>query len=93
MSLPDLRQWIAEFNPDALLADGFDDAVIGIAERCGQSALVVYDADACIRILEERDGMTRDDALEFFSFNTLGSWVGENTPLYVWRFELVDEIH
>jgi hypothetical protein len=30
------RQWIADLNPDALLADGFDDAIIGVAERCGQ---------------------------------------------------------
>ena len=31
----------------------------------------------------ERDGMTRDDAEEFFQFNTVGSWVGEKTPIFI----------
>jgi hypothetical protein len=30
---------------------GFDDAVIGIAERCGRPNLVGYDTERCIDIL------------------------------------------
>ena len=33
------------------MADGFDEAIIGIAERCARSPLVVYDAERCINIL------------------------------------------
>jgi hypothetical protein len=33
------------------MADGFDEAIIGIAERCAQSPLGVYDAERCIEIL------------------------------------------
>ena len=33
------------------MADGFDESIIGIAERCAQSPLVVYDAERCIDIL------------------------------------------
>ncbi|HET6886625.1 MAG TPA: hypothetical protein VFH87_01755 [Candidatus Udaeobacter sp.] len=80
-----IREWVAEYNEDALLADGFEEAIIGIAERCSQPPLVVYDAEKCIEILE-RD-MTRDEAEEFFSFNTLGAWCGEHTPLFLWRYE------
>ena len=29
----DIREQIVEYNEEALLADGFDDAIIGIAER------------------------------------------------------------
>jgi hypothetical protein len=29
--------------------------------------------------------MTEEDATEFFYFNTLGAWVGPNTPLFFWR--------
>jgi len=81
----ELRAWIGGHNENALLADGFEEAIIGIAERCGQPVLVVYDAIKCIDILEKRDGMDRDEAFEFFQFNTLGSWVGDNTPLFLWR--------
>lgn len=80
-----LSEWISEYNPKALTADGFEDAIIGIAERCGQPSLVVYDAKKCVEILVKRDGMTYDEAREFFDFNTLGSWVGPNTPLFMWR--------
>lgn len=82
-----LRAWIAEHNENALMADGFEDAIVGISERCGQPSLVVYDADKCIQILMQRDGMDYDEAVEFFSFNTLGSWVGENTPAFLWKYE------
>jgi hypothetical protein len=80
-----LREWIAEHNEEALLADGFDAAIIGVAVRCSQPALVVYDAEKCIEILEQRDGMGHEEATEFFEFNTLGAWVGAGTPLFLWR--------
>lgn len=83
----DLAEWVSEFNEEALLADGFEAAVIGVAERCSQPALVVYDAERCIEILMQRDGMSYDDAHDFFSFNTLGAWAGEGTPLFLWRRE------
>jgi hypothetical protein len=85
--ISDLREWIAAHNEEALLADGFEAAIIGVAERCSQPDLVVYDAEKCIDILMERDGMSYDEAAEFFHFNTLGAWVGEHTPLFLWRYE------
>lgn len=80
-----IRDWIAAQDEDALLADGFDDAIVGVAERSGQPTLVVYDAQKCIEILMQRDGMSEEDATEFFEFNTLGAWVGDHTPLWLWH--------
>ena len=85
---PDVRAWIASFNPDALLADGFEDALIGVAERCSQPALAVYDTARCLQILQRRDGMTVEEAAEYFSFNTLGAWAGEHTPLFLTRLRV-----
>jgi hypothetical protein len=81
------RDWIANENPDALFADGYEDAILGTAERCGQNVLVVYDAWKCVEILIRRDGMDPEEAMEFFQFNTLGAWMGPNTPLFLWRKE------
>ena len=67
----------------ALTADGFDDCIIGIALRCGQPDLVVYDSAKIVDKLVLRDGMTYEDAVEFFEYNILGAWVGEGTPLYM----------
>lgn len=64
-------------------ADGFDDAIIGIGQRCGQEDLVVYDQEKCVDILAK--DMPREDAIEYFEFNVLGSWVGEDTPIFVYK--------
>jgi hypothetical protein len=68
-----------------LKADGVDEAVIGIGERCGQKDLLVYDSAKCIKILMDRDGMDAEEAQEFFVFNTLGAWVGDETPMFLNR--------
>ncbi len=67
-----------------LTADGFDDALIGIGERINLDSVAVYDVDKCIDILMSRDGMSREEAVEFFDFNVKGSWVGEKTPIWVY---------
>ncbi len=74
-----------------LTADGFDAAIIGVGERCGSPEIIVYDADKCVDILME-GGMDHDEAQEFFSYNTLGAYVGEHTPMYVWKM-CVEEIN
>jgi hypothetical protein len=79
MSLEVLR----EENPEALLADGFEDAFLGICRRYGQPALAAYDRAKCINILMVRDGMTEDAAEEFFEYNVIGAWVGEGTPVFI----------
>jgi len=71
-----------DLNPNALFADGFDDAIIGYAKRCGQPALVAYDVEKCISILQ-RD-MSYEEAVEYFDFNVAGAWVGEHTPLFLY---------
>lgn len=67
---------------EALVADGFDEAIIGMARQFNQT-LVVYDEDKCLSILMERDGMTEEEAEEFFEFNVVGAYVGEGTPVFV----------
>lgn len=79
----DIIDFIGETNPDALLLDGFDDAIIGIAQRINLGPVVAYDVEKILSILCERDGMTYEDALDYYNFNILGAWMGENTPIYV----------
>lgn len=73
---------------DTLLADGFEEAFIGYSARCGQPVIAVYDVDKCLKILMDRDGMTEEEALEFFEFNTEGAWVGKGTPAFLRKCSL-----
>jgi|TARA_R110000868_G_scaffold258746_2_gene516383 hypothetical protein len=72
---------IVEYYPDEeiLKADGFDDAVIGIEEG---SMRLIYSVRRCIEILITDEEMTLEDALEHFSYNVSGSYVGEKTPIW-----------
>jgi hypothetical protein len=78
-----LMDFLSEENPEALLADGFEDAFIGICEVFNRPLLAAYDRRKCIDILMTRDGMTEEDAEEYFSFNVSGAWLGDGTPVYV----------
>jgi hypothetical protein len=70
---------IAERNPEALKADGFDDCVIGMTE----DGCIAYDATKMISKLMEQDGMDLEIATEYFDFNIAGAYLGEFTPIYI----------
>ena len=90
-----LDEWVSELYPDEepmLKAAGFDDACIGVAEifePCsdGRGAhhnhRLMYDRDRIIAILVSRDGMTEEEAEEYFSFNIEDAYVGDTQPGYV----------
>jgi hypothetical protein len=78
----DIIDFIGETNPEALLLDGFDDAIIGIAQRINLGPVVAYDVEKILHILC-KDGMTYEEALEYYNFNILGAWMGEFTPIFV----------
>jgi len=79
---------IGEEAPGALLASGFDEAILGIGSGGGSSEpIVVYDYDECVEVLIRRDGMTREDAIEHMDYNVTGGFVGERTPFFMRRIE------
>jgi len=75
------REDAATHNYDALFADGFDDAIIGVSYRCGSDPVVAYDREKCIDILAKE--MEYEEAVEYFEFNVIGAYVGENTPTFI----------
>ena len=74
---------IAEINPEAMMADGFDDAILGMCIQFGTEPIVAYDYEKCLNILMERDGINRTDAIDFMEFNVIGSYVGLHTPVFI----------
>ena len=61
--------------------DGFDDAIMGTAERCSQEAVLLYDYESMIDVLMHRDRLNRENAEEYLQFNVIGAWIGDQTPL------------
>jgi hypothetical protein len=71
---------ILEWFPDEefLKADGFDDAIIGVDDN---SMRLIYSVSKCIEILVAQ-GMSEEDAVEYFHYNTKGAWMGDKTPIW-----------
>ena len=67
-------------DPEAVVWNGFDDAIIGI-DNAGK---LVYDIDKMIATLVTRDGMAEDEAMEYLDFNVLCAYVGPLTPVHVY---------
>jgi hypothetical protein len=70
---------------DALLMDGFDDCAIGVLERYGVEPVVLYDKDLVIQQLMDGGIDTYEGALEYYEFNQLGAWLGDQTPGFLVR--------
>jgi hypothetical protein len=76
-----LDELIEKFpESEFLIADGFDDAILGIE---WSSERVVYSVAKCLDILIERDGMSYSEAIEYFDFNVSSAYVGEKTPIFI----------
>ncbi len=77
---------LEEMNPNALLYDGFDEALVGIIARCGTEPLALYDRNKCIQILMDK-GASHEEAEDYFCYNVEGCWAGPNTP-FIGSFDL-----
>lgn len=71
-----------------ILATGFEKAFVGIAQRCGQPDLAVYDYDKAVSILVHRDGLAPDEAADHLEANAVGAWVGPGSPLWLTKMSL-----
>jgi len=65
-------------NEDLLIADGFNEAILGIEEN---TMRIIYSVSKCLEIIEAQ-GMPEQEALEHFYFNVQGSYIGEKTPIF-----------
>ena len=93
----ELMDRIADFNEDALTADGFHEAIIGMAERPTLGPVVAYSVEKIIEILmkdmEVDESELEEDetieskkygmAYEYFEYNIKGAWMGEFTPVFI----------
>jgi hypothetical protein len=84
MNREDIRQAAVDAagGDELVFADGYDDAIIGVSYVRGV-AVVVYSEELVIRALVTRDGMSLDEAREYFDFNVAGAHVGDQTPVFV----------
>jgi len=95
---------VAHLPDGTLLADGYDDQLVGHGERAGET-IAVYDRDACIKSLSTQFRLacsaTGDhgscdyeaEAEEFFEYNTqrASDYIGAPAPLFITMLKGVQE--
>ena len=81
-------QFIVEnYEDEILLADGFETAFLGIGYR-EDAPCAVYDTGKCLKSLME-DGMSWEEATEYFQYNVEGACIGKQTPIFIDSFRSV----
>ena len=61
-----------------------------LSVTCYNTGRIVYSIERMLVILMDRDEMSMEDAMEYFSFNIGGAYMGEMTPMYVWTEDKVE---
>jgi hypothetical protein len=74
---------INEYAEGAILLDGLEAAIIGVTDEFGTGRRILYSKDKIIQILQERDGMTWSESEEYFDYNIIGGYFGEQNPVFL----------
>lgn len=75
-----VQEIIDQADPEAIVWDGFDEAIIGHDNR----GRLVYDVDLMVELLVRDDDMSEEEAMEFLDYNTLNTFVGDLTPIHIY---------
>ena len=84
-----IRDVLADENPEAICYDGMDEALIGIyrgdlaRQNMQERSIAVYSYVKFIEVYIKRDGMSEEEAIEFFDYNVAGGYIGNYQPLII----------
>lgn len=90
---PGTKAWfdnVREIYGKMLKVDGYDDCIIGLTTQFNTTT-ILYDRDKVIHKLAAdfrkadkklSKSQAYDDALDYYSFNIEGAWMGKETPSF-----------
>jgi hypothetical protein len=61
--------------------EDYDPCIVGVARRFNDTVLI-YSIKAILD-MHVRQGMEYEEAAEYFEFNTIGGWLGDQTPIFL----------
>ena len=72
-----------EYAEGSILLDGLESAIVGVVHEFGNGPRILYSKDKILEILQQRDGMSYTEAEEFFDYNIIGLYAGEQNPVFL----------
>jgi hypothetical protein len=72
------------------LPEEFNEAILGRgSSQLLAEDVLIYDVDTVLHTLMD-EGMSYEDAMEHFTYNIEGSYVGPGTPVWLWPVKVED---
>lgn len=78
--IEEIRDRFPDLEEECVVMYGHDDAVVGID---AYKMVLIYSVAKFVETFVERDGMTPDEAMEYFDYNYAGAYMGEHTPIWL----------
>ena len=77
------EEQLSEYNNEMLfLPDYNTNSLVGVKIQQDNNIVAVYDDFMCVQSLID-EGLSEEEAIEHFEYNTRGAYVGENTPAFL----------
>jgi hypothetical protein len=74
---------IDNYAEGAIILDGFNDAIVGITEEFGGIKRLLYSKNKILEILQENNPMTQSEAEEYYDYNIIGLYAGNQNPIFL----------
>ncbi len=87
-----LDKYPEQTDEEVMLYDEYEDAFIGLGYQQYRGPIAIYDAKKSIEILTknfmedpdcEGEEAAEEMAQEWFDYNTIGAWYGDQTPIFI----------
>ena len=78
-----ILEHITELNPEAIVLDGLDDAIVGVGHSKDLEPRLIYSVNIIILTLMRRDNMTLTEAQEFYDYNIADGYFGNHGPIFL----------
>lgn len=74
---------IDSYAEGAIILDGFNEAIVGITEEFGGIKRLLYSKYKILKILQESNPMTQSEAEEYYDYNIVGLYAGDQNPIFL----------
>ena len=74
---------IDSYAEGAIILDGFNEAIVGITEEFGGIKRLLYSKYKILEILQENNPMTQSEAEEYYDYNIVGLYAGDQNPIFL----------
>ena len=78
-----ILEHITELNPEAIVLDGLNDAIVGVGHSKDLEPRLIYSINIIILTLMKRDKMTLLEAQEFYDYNIADGYFGNHGPIFL----------